>query len=267
MVNSDPISLKKIYDFLYSNYEPQGWWPLVDLKPEINPTQRGHYIGYHPGNYNYPKNEDQIFEIMIGTILAQNTSWVNAEKALWNLAQKNLISESKLKEVDLDDLAQLIRSSGYYNQKAIKIQNILHFLQENPISSLKNLEINVLRQKLIEIKGIGPETADSIILYAFNKPIFVVDAYTKRLLSRIGLIPEKSSYEYIQNLFHAQISADFVVYNEFHALIVQHCVYICSSKPKCSMCFLNQYCQKIIPIKTKSKKKAKKGKIMNKINK
>ncbi len=259
MVNSYPISLKILYDELYKNYNSQGWWPLVDLKPEINPTQRGRYTGYHPGNFDYPKNDDQIFEIMIGTILAQNTSWVNAEKALWNLSQKNLISESKLKDVDLDDLAQIIRPSGFFNQKAIKIQNMLHFLQKNPISYLKTLEINVLRQNLLVIKGVGPETADSIILYAFRKPIFVVDAYTKRLLSRIGLIPEKSSYEYIQNLFHAQISADFVVYNEFHALIVQHCVYICSSKPKCSMCFLNQYCQKIILRKTKSKKKAKKG--------
>jgi len=121
------------------------------------------------------------------------------------------------------------------------------------------------RQNLLDIKGVGPETADSIILYAFRKPIFVVDAYTKRLLGRIGIIPEKSTYEYIQNLFHVQISADFVVYNEFHALIVQHCVYICSSKPKCSMCFLNQYCQKLIPIK--SKKKAKKGKTIHKIKK
>ncbi len=257
MVNSDPISLKKIYDFLYSNYGPQGWWPLVDLKPEINPTQRGRYTGYHPGDYSYPKNEDQIFEIIIGAILTQNTSWVNAEKALWNLAQKNLISEKKLEKVELDDLAQLIRSSGYYNQKATKIQNLLHFFQKNPISSLKNLEINVLRQKLLEIKGVGPETADSIILYAFRKSIFVVDAYTKRLLSRIGLIPEKSTYEYIQNLFHAQISDDSVVYNEYHALIVQHCVHSCSSKPNCSSCFLNQYCEKIIPIK--SKKKAKKA--------
>ena len=190
MVKSDPISLKKLYEKLYSKYGSQGWWPLVDLKPEINPTQRGRYTGYHPGNYNYPKNEDQTFEIILGTILAQNTSWVNAEKALWNLAQNNLISESKLNRLDLDELAQIIRPSGFFNQKAIKIQNLLQFLQKNPISSLKKLEINVLRQNLLAIKGIGPETADSIVLYAFKKPIFVNDAYTKRLLSRIGLIPE-----------------------------------------------------------------------------
>lgn len=265
MVKSDPISLKKLYDKLYSNYGSQGWWPLLRLKPEINPTNRGRYTGYHPGIYNYPNNEDQILEIIIGTILAQNTSWVNAEKALWNLAQKNLISESKLNKLDLDELAQIIRPSGFFNQKAIKIQNMLQFLQKNPISSLKKLKINVLRQNLLDIKGVGPETADSIILYAFKKPIFVNDAYTKRLLSRIGSIPEKSNYDFIQNLFHSQINADFVVYSEYHALIVQHCVYICSSKPKCSMCFLNQYCQKIIPIK--SKKKAKKGKAIHKIKK
>jgi endonuclease-3 related protein len=265
MKNTLRLSLHLLYDELYKNYGSQGWWPLVDLKPEINPTQRGCYTGYHPENYDYPKNEDQIFEIIIGTILAQNTSWVNAENALWNLAQKDLISESKLNKLDLDDLAQFIRSSGYYNQKAIKIQNMLHFLNINPIPSLKNLEINVLRQNLLNIKGVGPETADSIILYAFKKPIFVIDAYTKRLLSRIGIIPEKSTYEYIQNLFHAQISADIVVYNEYHALIVQHCVHICSSKPNCPSCFLNQNCQKLIPIK--SKKKAKKGKIIHKIKK
>lgn len=263
MVNSYPISLKILYDELYKNYSSQGWWPLVDLKPEINPTQRGRYTGYHPGNYDYPKNDDQIFEIMIGTILAQNTSWVNAEKALWNLAQKNLISESKLNKINLDDLSQLIRSSGYYKQKAIKIQNVLNFMQKNTISSLKKLEINVLRQNLITIKGVGPETADSIILYAFNKPIFVIDAYTKRLLSRIGLIPEKSSYGNIQDLFHAQISADFIVYNEYHALIVQHCVHVCTSKPQCNKCFLNQHCLKLIPIKSKKKAKKKQNKKIN----
>ncbi len=265
MKNSVKISLQWLYDELYENHGFQGWWPLVDLKPEINPTQRGRYTGYHPGNYDYPKNDDQIFEIIIGTILTQNTSWVNAEKALWNLAQKKLIFENKLNKLDLDDLAQFIRSSGYYNQKALKIQNMLNFLHKNPIPSLKKLEINVLRQNLLDIKGVGPETADSIILYAFRKPIFVVDAYTKRLLSRIGLIPEKSTYEYIQNLFHAQISADFVIYNEYHALIVQHCVHTCSSKPNCPSCFLNQNCQKLIPIK--SKKKAKKGKKIHKIHK
>ena len=257
MKNSAKISLHLLYDELHKNYGSQGWWPLLRLKPEINPTNRGRYTGYHPEDFTYPKNEDQIFEIIIGTILAQSTSWVNAEHALWNLAQKNLLSEEKLIKIDIDGLAQLIRSSGYFNQKAIKIQNMLKFLQKNPISSLKKLEINVLRQNLLAIKGVGPETADSIILYAFNKPMFIVDAYTRRLLSRIGLIPEKASYEYIQNLFHSQISPYFVIYNEFHALFVQHCVYICSSKPKCSMCFINQYCQKIIPIK--SNKKAKKG--------
>ncbi|QEE15408.1 endonuclease III domain-containing protein [Promethearchaeum syntrophicum] len=258
MVNSDLISLEKLYDKLYSNYGSQGWWPLLELKPNINPTNRGSYTGYHPGDYKYPKSEEQIFEIIIGTILAQSTSWVNAERALWNLAQNNLISEKKLNNIGLEALSQLIRSSGYFNQKAKKIQNMLQFLLENPISHLKNSKIGILRKKLINIKGIGPETADSIALYAFNKPIFVVDTYTKRLLSRIGIIPQKSNYEDIQNLFHTQLNSDSVVYNEFHALIVQHCVYICSSKPKCSICFLNRYCLKKILIKSKKKSEKKK---------
>jgi len=265
MANSNPISLEMLYDKLYSNYDSQGWWPLIDLKPEVNPTKRGSYTGYHPGDYRYPRSEKQILEIIIGTILAQSTSWVNAESALWNLAQNNLISEKKLNNIDLEDLAQLIRSSGYFNQKAIKIQNLLQFLRQNPISLLKNSDIGILRKNLMNIKGVGPETADSIVLYAFNKPSFVVDAYTKRLLSRIGIIPQKSNYAFIQNLFHTQISADFVVYNEYHALIVQHCVYVCTSKPKCSACFLNQYCQKIFPIKIK--KKPKKDRSIKKIKK
>ena len=267
MANSEILDLKILYEKLFSHYGSQGWWPLLDLKPEINPTQRGRYTGYHPNDFNYPKNENQIFEVIIGTILAQNTSWVNAERALWNLAQKKLISEERLNCLSLDDLAQFIRSSGYFNQKAIKIQNMLRFLQEYPISSLKKFEISELRSKLLAIKGVGPETADSIILYAFKKPVFVVDSYTKRLISRLGLIPIKTTYDHIQNLFHTQLEADYNVYNEYHAVIVQHCVHVCSSRPTCDSCFLNPFCRKIIQVKVKKKGKKKTRKQESKRNK
>ncbi len=187
--------INKIYRLLYKRYGPQGWWP-----------------------------GDTQLEYILGAILTQNTSWKNVEKAINNLKKSNLISIDKLKLLTTDELAQLIRSSGYYNQKALKIKNFVTFITENYNDSLENMfdeDIHVLRNNLLNIKGIGPETADCIILYGGNKAIFVIDAYTYRVLSRHGLVPEQTSYNEMQELFMDSLNDDPQIFNEYHALLVK----------------------------------------------
>jgi endonuclease-3 related protein len=237
------LSLQEIYQILLKRYGPQGWWPLVEYAG-TNPTLRGRLTGYHPGNYELPDAETQMLEIMLGTILTQNTSWVNAEKALFELYHKGLIDIQKLLDVPLDQLAPIVRSSGYYNQKAARILNLARYLTDHPISSLLRRSIEDLRPELRAIKGMGNETCDSVLLYALKKPIFVVDAYTKRLLIRCGLITLTDSYEEVQTLFHHEIPSSVDVYNEYHALIVQHCVHCCIKAPLCGLCPLTNSCQK-----------------------
>lgn len=203
--------IKSFYKKLYKYYGPQGWWP-----------------------------GDSPLECILGAILTQNTSWKNVEKALKNLKKENLISLEKLNLLSTEKLAVLIRSSGYYNQKALKVKSFISFVYKEYDGSLKrmlNEDIHKLRGKLLTIKGIGPETADSIILYAAQKPIFVVDAYTYRILSRHGLVPEQTSYEEMQELFTDSLPEDTEMFNEFHALIVMvgkmHCR---KTKPICEGC-------------------------------
>ncbi len=237
------LSLQKIYQILLKRYGPQGWWPLVEYAG-TNPTLRGRLTGYHPGNYELPDTEKQMLEIMLGAILTQNTSWVNAEKALFELHNKSLIDIPRLLRVPLDQLAPIVRSSGYYNQKAARILNLAYYLTDHPISSLLKRSLEDLRPELRAIKGMGNETCDSVLLYALKKQIFVVDAYTKRLLIRFGLITPTDTYEEVQTLFHHEIQSSVDVYNEYHALIVQHCVHCCVKVPLCESCPLTDFCQK-----------------------
>ncbi len=258
-MNNQALTLEFLYESLYTQYGPQGWWPLLKLnKFNVNPTGRGKFTGYHPNEYEFPNDEKDIFEIMLGTILTQNTSWINAEKALANLEKYSMLDIHKIDLLSLEKLALLIKSSGFYNQKAIKIRNLTNFLIKNPIDHLSHQNTDILRQKLLAVNGIGQETADCILLYAFKKPIFVIDAYTKRLLSRLDLIPPESTYQFCQNLFHNNIPINLEIYNEYHALIVQHCTHFCRSQPLCSICYLNLKCKKNIILKPKSKKKQKK---------
>ncbi len=203
--------IKKIYRLLYNKYGPQGWWP---------------------GNSQ--------LECILGAILTQNTSWKNVEKAISNLKQSNLISIDKLKLLTTDELARLIRSSGYFNQKALKIKNFVNFIIENYNGSLEDMfneEVHILRDKLLRIKGVGPETADCIILYGGNKPIFVIDAYTYRVLSRHGLVPEQTSYNEMQELFMDSLILDPVMFNEYHALFVKVGKVHCKKRvPACTGC-------------------------------
>lgn len=203
--------ISDIYKALYSHYGPQKWWPA-----------------------------ESDLECIIGTILTQNTTWKNVEKAISKLKQQGLISIDKLNAISIDYLAQIIRSSGYYNQKAIKIKSFVSFLNEHYAGSLEELlseEISSLREKLLGIKGIGPETADSIILYAAKKPIFVIDAYTHRILSRHGLVAEDSNYQEMQELFMNSLPDDPQLLSEYHALIVKTAKQHCKKKsPVCNGC-------------------------------
>lgn len=216
----DPFS---IYKTLLMKYGPQGWWPLLSCKG-FNPTKSGTMEGYHPNDYLYPKNLEQSFEISVGAILTQNTAWPNAEKALANLASAKCLSWSEILRLSVDELAMLIRPAGYNNQKSQYIRTLAVFFSE--------LKGGVpLRTDLLSLRGIGEETADSILLYAFSQPSFVVDAYTRRIFSRLGLIDAENSYGNIKNFFEKAIPFDTIVYQEYHALIVEHGKHHYSKKP------------------------------------
>lgn len=248
-----------LYDQLLATYGHQGWWPILKLSNNgVNPTERGTFTGYHPENYEIPNTNQTSFEIMLGAILTQNTSWVNAEKALANLATHIILSPSEILDIPINELAQIIRPSGYYNQKSERLHIFSEFILKNRITRLKKLNIEEIRKKLLQIKGIGPETADSIILYALKKPSFVIDAYTRRFFIRFGISDNDWKYEDYRGKIQKvipPIPKNLPCYNEYHALIIQHCVHTCKKTPICEKCFLNETCAKkfIIP-----KKKAKK---------
>ncbi len=176
-------------------------------------------------------------------ILTQNTNWKNVEKAIVELNKRNLIDIKKIKDIDEKELAFLIKSSGYHNQKAKKLKNFCEFLIKNKKKKLKKLfqnELAILREELLSIKGIGPETADSIILYATKKPIFVIDAYTKRILNRLGF--KEKSYDELQSLFTQSLPKSERLFNEYHALLVKMGKSVCKKVPLCENCPLKQGC-------------------------
>ena len=262
--------LPQLYQNLFNKYGPQGWWPLLSLeKFGINPPKRGTNTGYHPKNYDIPSTNAQILEVIIGSILMQNTSWTNADKALGSLNAKSGLECSKISKLDHSELGEIIRSSGYFNQKASRLQTLCKFLKKYPISELLLQSAEKLRPKLLQLNGVGPETADTIILYAFKQPSFVIDAYTRRLLTRLGIVQGKLSYIDYQQMFHQSfppVTENVPLFNEFHALIVQHCVYTCKNHPNCDNCILSSICEKkiIVPVK-KPKKSSPKGKSASKI--
>lgn len=202
--------LMDIYERLYTRYGPQYWWP-----------------------------GQSCFEIIVGAVLTQNTNWTNVEKALARLKEKNCLSPQALHAMPVDEIARLIRPAGYYNLKARRLKCVLNWLYEShdgSLESAKTLPASVLRRQLLAIKGIGPETADSICLYAFDKPVFVVDAYTARILGRHGLLEPGCSYHDVQEVFHAGLEKDIRLFNEYHALLVRVGKEHCRRKPLCSGC-------------------------------
>lgn len=223
--------MKVIYDALIEYYKPQLWWPTTP-KGRVEPEYKGG-----------PSGEKEMFEVIVGTILTQNTSWKNVEKAIINLNKEKVLSIESINQINIEKLKQLIRPAGYYNQKAERLKIIANFLKNNKIKDLKRLKIEKLRQTLLSIKGIGPETADSIILYGLNIPIFVIDAYTKRIFSRIGYLREDRPYQDWQSFFHKNLEKDTKVFQEYHALIVEHAKRFCRKKPLCSSCILKNDCK------------------------
>ena len=207
--------LSEIYRLLYDAFGPQHWWP-----------------GETP------------FEIMTGAILAQNTSWTNVEKAIANLKSAGHLTPDALHRIDLTQLAELIRPAGYYNIKAKRLINFVNWLFDNYGGKLENLQTihtGRLREELLAIKGVGCETADSILLYALGRPVFVVDAYTARITMRHELIEPDADYEQLRELFESNLPEDVPLFNEYHALLVRAGKEFCRTKARCSGCPLEKH--------------------------
>ena len=208
-------TLTEIYQMLIEAFGPQHWWP-----------------GETP------------FEIITGAILTQNTSWTNVEKAIKNLSNADCLTPEGLHNVDIPKLAELIRPAGYYNIKAKRLKNFVDWFFGNYDGQLANLEsisTDRLREELLAIKGIGCETADSILLYALGRPVFVVDAYTARISVRHRLIEPGADYESLRELFESNLSQDVQLFNEYHALLVKLGKDFCRPKAKCSGCPLEKH--------------------------
>jgi len=202
--------LMEIYNRMYQAYGPQHWWP-----------------------------GETAFEMMVGAILTQNTSWMNVEKAIDVLKRKGVLTPGGLHQLRKPALASMIRSSGYYRIKADRLKAFIDFLWEDYGGNIKRMgtrPLDELRDQLLQVKGVGPETADSILLYALRKPIFVIDAYTKRILSRHGIISEKASYDEAQKRFMDHLPHEESLFNEYHALIVRVGKTLCKKTPKCGIC-------------------------------
>ena len=213
----------KIYEKLHELYGPQGWWPLIN-HDGTNPTKTGAIRGYHPRNYDLPNERNQIYEVIIGTILTQNTSWLSAERALLNLNELDAIEPEKLLHLPDETLKLSIRCAGFLNQKAIYLREITKFF-------IKLEGKTPTRKELLAVKGVGNETADSILLYAYKQPEFVVDAYTKRIWVHLGFVDENIKYMELKELFESNLPNDVAIYQEYHALIVEHAKRYYSKKP------------------------------------
>jgi endonuclease III related protein len=180
---------------------------------------------------------------MLGAILTQNTAWSNVEKAIANLKQANLLSPGSILEVSREQLADLIRPSGYFNIKASRLKNLCSFLLlSGGEAGLREQSTEELRQALLTVNGVGPETADDILLYAFERPVFVIDAYTRRIFTRLGVANGMESYEELRSGFESALGPEVALYNEFHALIVLHAKRACNTKPHCEQCGLVEIC-------------------------
>ena len=223
--------IERLYAQLLAAYGRQGWWPLSSRAGERGFDARG----YHPGVYGQPRNPAGRFEIVMGAILTQNSAWTNAEAALGRLRDAGIRLPADVRACPQERLARLIRSSGYYNQKARKLKEVAGLFR-TAISLSPRAAPS--REDLLSCWGVGPETADSILLYAFHAPAFVVDAYTRRLLTRTGIVESNRQHAYddTQRIFHDSLPRDHRLFNEYHALIVEHAKQHCRAKPVCGGC-------------------------------
>ena len=187
---------------------------------------------------------DTPLEVCVGAILTQNTNWGNVEKAIGNLKREGLLSVDALREIDRERLAELIRPSGFFNVKSARLKGFVGWFQVEygGLDAMFSGDWRVLREKLMAVPGIGPETCDAILLYAGGKPSFVVDTYTRRLFSRLGLVREEDDYHQVRTLFMDLLPSDVGMFNEYHALIVEQCKRHCKKKPRCDGCPLRALC-------------------------
>ncbi|MCK5153569.1 MAG: DNA repair protein [Spirochaetales bacterium] len=230
-----------IYNKLLNKYGSQGWWPVYSLRNTEGRDNRGYLIrsvSIDPGRDLAP-GELSKFEIAIGAVLTQNTAWTNVEKALSNLIDLNLMDTKIISDIDQKELANVIRPSGYYNQKAKKIKILTRFLLDGDYLKDGNIPH---RTDFLNLWGIGEETADSILLYGYNFPVFVVDAYTKRIFTRIGILEGSENYEEISRIFTDNLEKDSVIFQEYHALIVRHAKEFCKKKALCERCVSKPFC-------------------------
>lgn len=206
--------LLAVYNRLYRSFGPQGWWP-----------------------------GDSPFEVMVGAVLTQNTAWSNVERAIANLAARDKLDAAGIVQARSDHLARWLRPAGYFNIKAQRLKNLCRwYLEQGGYRALARLPTADLRHALLSVNGVGHETADDILLYAFGRPVFVIDAYTRRLFSRLGLVAGDEPYDDLRLAIENSLGDETELYNEYHALIVRHAKESCRVQPRCDSCILNASC-------------------------
>lgn len=207
--------LQRIYRLLYGAYGPMNWWPA-----------------------------DTPFEIIVGAILTQNTAWTNVEKAIANMKKAGLMDPKKVEKVAEKRLATVIKPSGYFNQKAKRLKIFVEYFGEKYDYSIEKMAarpVAEMRKELLELQGVGPETADSILLYALEKPVFVIDNYTMRTFKRLGYLTNEDDYDSAQKMYMKHLKLDVTMYKEYHALIVALGNKLCKPRPTCTSCPLREH--------------------------
>lgn len=204
--------ITEVFRRLYEAYGPQSWWPA-----------------------------ETWFEVVVGAVLTQNTAWKNVERAIANLKKAGLLDPKRMYEADNEFIGKLIKPAGFWQLKSRRLKNVLEKLSEYDFDFYR-LREHLTRDELLSVRGIGPETADSILLYAFDKPVFVVDNYTRRIFTRLGVLRGKESYSQIQSIFK-RVVKDIETMKEYHALLVEHAKNVCKKRqPKCDVCILKDLC-------------------------
>ena len=211
------MTIQELYNQLFDRYGAQGWWPVHTghhYRRSANPTARERR-GYHPSDYSVPSGDPGRFEICVGAILTQNTAWLNVERAIFNLIEAHAMSPDRMLAMGLEALGELIRPSGYFNVKARKLQAYSEF----------HLSLDgrtPTREELLDVWGVGPETADNILLYAYGVPVMVIDAYTRRIFAKFAIAEGDEDYEVLRALCERELKGGVAVFQEFHALLVEH---------------------------------------------
>ena len=208
------MPFEEVYNKLFNHYGPQHWWPA-----------------------------ETPFEVMVGAILTQNTAWSNVERAIDNLKQNRCLTPEKILNAQVSNLAKWLQPSGYFNVKTKRLRNFCQwYVGAGQFDVLVSWDTEKLRKGLLSVNGVGSETADDILLYAFERPVFVIDAYTRRFFSRLGLVSADEGYEHLRSSFESSLPAEAAMFNEYHALIAVHAKEVCKKTPNCSLCCLLENC-------------------------